>query len=391
MKTKLVIAIGVACAALNSAEALAQATLQPILQLNESLIAIDIVPGSQSSYPGGENPAKAIDGVIPPSGSTTGNKYLNFGRAQTGLLVTPVAGATTVNGIRLATANDGIGFREPSSYALFGTNDAINHASVAVGGSDNGDSLQYNWTLISQGALSPPAMTNTLYPLVNFANATPYTSYRVLFPTLQGPTGCCMQVAEVQLLDAANANVLSPTDGVSAFQLPQARSQSPAAEGVQNLVDQNAGSKYLNFGKQGTGFIVTPAIGPKAVTAFELTTANDSESRDPASWALYGTNDPITSGQHSTTNPENWILVDQGTLSLPADRSTLGPLVTVNNSTPYSSYRMVFPTMKDPFAGDADSMQIAEIQLYSTVIPEPASVALALVGVVAIGGLRRRS
>jgi hypothetical protein len=387
MKSKFAVAIGVAFIATTAAEALAQATLQPILQLNEPLIAIDIVPGSLSSYPGGENPAKAIDGVIPPSGSTTGNKYLNFGKAETGLLVTPVAGATTVTGIRLATANDGIGFREPSSYALFGTNDVINHASVAVGGSDNGDSLQYNWTLISQGALAPPATTNTLYPLVNFANATPWMSYRVLFPTLQGPTGCCMQVAEVQLLDASNANVLSPTDGVSAFQLPQARSQSPGGEGVQNLVDQNPGSKYLNFGKQGTGFIVTPAIGPTKVKAFELTTANDSESRDPTSWVLYGTNDPIVSGQHSTTNPDNWVLVDQGTVSLPIARGALGPLVSVNNDTLYESYRLVFPTMRDPFAGDADSMQIAEVQLYG--VPEPACLALALIAVAAIGGLRR--
>src|SRR5690349_18601311 len=80
MKRTCVFAIGVALATLTAAEALAQAVLQPILQLNEPLIAIDIIPGSQSSYPGAENPAKAIDGVIPPSGSTTGNKYLNFGK-----------------------------------------------------------------------------------------------------------------------------------------------------------------------------------------------------------------------------------------------------------------------------------------------------------------------
>jgi hypothetical protein len=387
MNRSIIVAFALVCTALSAAQA--QAQLQPILQFNEPLIAIDIIPNSRSRYPGAENPPKAIDGIIPPMGTNQGNKYLNFGIRETGLLVTPVAGATTVTGIQLATANDGIGFREPSSYALFGTNDAIDHGPVASGGSDNGDSLQYNWTLISQGPLTPPATTNTLYPVVNFANATPWTSYRVLFPTTQGATGCCMQVAEVRLLDAGATNVLSPTDGVSAFQLPQALSQSPSMEGVQNLVDLDPMTKYLNFGKQGTGFIVTPSVGPKIVKAFEVTTANDAPSRDPASWQLYGTNDPITSGQHSTTNAENWTLVDQGTLSLPTDRLTLGPQVAVNNSTLYSSYRLVFPTQRDPFAGDADSMQFSEVQLYG--VPEPATLSLVAAGLIGALGLRRKS
>jgi len=131
----------------------------PILQPGDQLIATDVVPSSFSSYPAAENPAKAIDGVIPPSGSTDGNKYLNFGRGNartgSGLIVTPAL-ATTVTGIQLATANDGIGFREPASYALFGTNDVINHSSAATGGADNSDSTQYSWTLISQGSLAPP-------------------------------------------------------------------------------------------------------------------------------------------------------------------------------------------------------------------------------------------
>ena len=90
----------------------------PILQPNEPLIAVDITPSNLSDYPGGESPAKAIDGIIPPMGSGTGNKYLNFGQIDTGLLVTPVAGATTVTGIQLATANDAIGFRDPKTYAI---------------------------------------------------------------------------------------------------------------------------------------------------------------------------------------------------------------------------------------------------------------------------------
>src|SRR5688572_4393222 len=100
---------------------------------------------------------------------------------------------TVVTGIQVATANDGIGFREPESYSLWGTNDVINHASVTMGGSDNGSSQEYNWTLISQGTFPGiPNTTNTLYPVVNFANSTPWSSYRVVFPTVgaTGDSGC---------------------------------------------------------------------------------------------------------------------------------------------------------------------------------------------------------
>jgi hypothetical protein len=82
---------------------------------------------------------------------------------------------------------------------------------------------------------------------------------------------------------------------------------------------------------------------------------------------LFGTNDAITSAQHSTSNPETWTLVDEGSLSLPATRQTLGALVPVDGgSTAYSSYRLVFPTLKNTFGADVDSMQIAEIQLYDS-------------------------
>jgi hypothetical protein len=166
-----------------------------------------------------------------------------------------------------------------------------------------------------------------------------------------------------------------------------ALSESPGGEGVNNLVDQNPATKYLNFGKNGAGFITTPSVGPRAVTAFQITTANDAEGRDPASWVLYGTNDPITSGQNSTSNAENWTLVDQGTLSLPADRGVLGDMVSVANTTQYASYRMVFPTLKDLYGDGVDSMQIAEIQFFG--VPEPGTLALALVGLIGGAGLRQ--
>ena len=60
-------------------------------------------------------------------------------------------------------------------------------------------------------------------------------------------------------------------------------------------------------------------------------------------------------------------------------------MTSVSNSIAYTSYRMVFPTLKN--TAGANSIQIAEIQFF---VPEPGSLGLALAGAVALCGLRRR-
>jgi hypothetical protein len=118
-----------------------------------------------------------------------------------------------------------------------------------------------------------------------------------------------------------------------------------------------------------------------------LTTANDAVDRDPASYELYGTNDAIQSVDNSDGNGgEVWTLISSGPLSLPAARNDATTIVPINASTAYSSYRIVFPTVKN--ATGANSMQIADVQLYA--VPEPASLAMACVALAAACGIRRR-
>lgn len=366
------------------ASSIAAATVQvdaagpPILQAGNAIIAVDLLPNSRSDYPGGEAPAAAIDG-------SAATKYLNFGKLDTGIVVTPVAGATTVTGLQLTTANDAEA-RDPASYALYGTNDVINYSTL-----NNGDGNAYSWTLIDQNAVVLPTGRGTLGPISSFANATPYTSYRLAFPTIRdaGATNS-MQVAEIALLNGANANVLSSADAVAGIQLPQPpNSGYPGAESPAKLLDGDPATKFLNFGKQGTGFIVTPAAGSPAVSTFRLTTANDSASRDPATWELYGTNDAIVSLDNSAVNPESWTLLGSGATNLPTDRLAAGPLTAVNSAVAYTSYRMVFPTMRAPWEGDADSMQLADVQFYA--VPEPATSALLAIGLIGGVASRRRS
>jgi len=161
-------------------------------------------------------------------------------------------------------------------------------------------------------------------------------------------------------------DILAPGDFIIAIDA-DGGSRSPGAETVDHAID-GVIQKYLNFGdgaggdEQNTGFIVTPAFGSSVMDSFQITTANDAEPRDPASWALYGTNEQIVSADHSDGTAESWTPIDSGSISLPAGRNTPGPVVAVNNSTSYRSYKMIFPTVKD--AAAANSMQIAEIQFF---------------------------
>ena len=60
-------------------------------------------------WPGNEPPAAAIDGV--------GQKYLNFGRTDTGIVVTPANGISLATSITFYNANDAME-RAPASFEL---------------------------------------------------------------------------------------------------------------------------------------------------------------------------------------------------------------------------------------------------------------------------------
>ncbi len=129
---------------------------------------------------------------------------------------------------------------------------------------------------------------------------------------------------------------------------------SPANEGATNAFDNNTSTKYLNFDKSNAGVTVKLNSG-RVVNGFTITTANDFSGRDPTSYKLYGSNDGV-----------NWVLIQEGSLSLSESRYTVSGMISVNNSNAYVYYYIMFPTTK---AGtgcglDCNSMQIAEITYY---------------------------
>jgi len=358
----------------------ADASRAALLKPTDPIIAIDIdAPTSASSYPSpGETPSKAFDNAV-------GTKYLNFGgnvARDIGVIITPAAGSTVVKSMRFTTANDAE-VRDPASWKLLGTNSPITTL-------DNGSTPLEPWTLISQGAALLPSGRGATGPVYSFPNATGYSSYQILIPDVKNVGAAnSMQVAEIGLFtsnDGSGASVLTATDPVVAFQLPISRAKTPDNEAVAKVIDGLASSKYLNFSKENCGFIVTPSAGPTVVRSFQIITANDAEARDPATWALYGTVDPITSAPFSDGSSEDWTLIASGNTSLPAARGAAGPMTTFSNSIAYRSYRMVFPTLKN--SGGANSMQIAEFNFF---VPEPSSIGLALACTAMVAGLRRRA
>jgi hypothetical protein len=168
----------------------------------------------------------------------------------------------------------------------------------------------------------------------------------------------------------------------------------PEGEVPEHAID-GVGQKYLNFGKTDTGFIVTPSAGSSVATSITLWTANDSEERDPSGYQVWGTNVAIAgAGPFSLTD---FTAISTGDITLPSSRNDGGdaPLLPENsltvdfaNGDPYSSYLIVFPDVKDN--ANANSMQIAEVQLNYTAVPEPSAVALLLTGLAALGLLCRR-
>ena len=327
------------------------ATGDPILAIDTDDVVV-----IHSNYPDGEAPFQCFDQL-------SETKYLNFGKANTGVIVEPFYGSSTVVSMQFVTANDHPE-RDPASWELYGTNDFISSEDNSAGEGEN-------WTLIASGDANLPDDRFAAGPIYNFANATSYSAYKVIFPTLKNSmTANSMQIAEIQVYtgsDAGGDPVCDLLDLALAVGWAGTDSDYPGLEGPANLLDSNSATKYLNFGKENSGFIVSRTDGASVtVEQFTMTTANDSQSRDPASWEIYGTNETILSTDNSRGNAENWTFIDGGAVDLPTTRLTAGPIVKVNNTTAYKSYKMVFPTLRDTLAADCDSMQVADIVIEGT-------------------------
>ena len=171
------------------------------------------------------------------------------------------------------------------------------------------------------------------------------------------------------------SDVTAPGDPVTPIknsnQVAAVNSDFPSAEGPTNSIDNVASTKYLNFRKANTGIVVTPRKGATIVTGLRLTTANDAPERDPLTYELQGANDFNASAPNPST--ATWTTIASGSTGLDTDpgRGAVGGTVSFANSTAYSSYKLIFPTLRN--LGSAAAMQVGEIELFGAVpdVPQP--------------------
>jgi hypothetical protein len=164
---------------------------------------------------------------------------------------------------------------------------------------------------------------------------------------------------------AAGDHIFAPGDAIRAID-PDAgpTPSSPTGQEAAKMIDGLTGSKYLNFGREGSGIIVTP--GASVAQSFVLTTGNDAAERDPLAYQLFGTNDPITSGAFSAGTAENWTPISSGATGLLTDpgRTAFGQFVNFpSNVASYSSYKLQFGQLRT--SANGNSMQVTELQMFS--------------------------
>jgi len=133
----------------------------------------------------------------------------------------------------------------------------------------------------------------------------------------------------------------------------------PFGEDVTKAIDGNIYTKYLNFNRSNTGLIVNTARTSIA-TRMDLITANDFPERDPVNYTIEGSN-----------NGTSWTSIASG--SIPCNNTRfLSRSFTFSNSTSYSWYRIIFPNICN--FGLANSMQVAEVQLYANSVTPSVSI-----------------
>jgi hypothetical protein len=186
------------------------------------------------------------------------------------------------------------------------------------------------------------------------------------------------------------------TTGGTATGLP---ANSPAGEPPSSAFDDVRTTKGLIF-NTGDVTATAPVIftydfaGTTAhtVLSYSLTSANDSPSRDARDFFLEGSNDGNV-----------WVIADTVVNHAFVDQPGFGDQTLPNPVTDQTRFETFFFTVDAPasyqqyrlriietFGATDDRPQLAEIQLFNTVVPEPGSLGLLGLGMLGLLARRRR-
>jgi len=125
-------------------------------------------------------------------------------------------------------------------------------------------------------------------------------------------------------------------------------------------MDNLTTTKYLNYGRIGSGFVVIPAISKSSVACGLLfATADDRPNRDPITVTLEGSN---ASDINAVRLGTNWTLIYKGPTGISAvmNRTTYGLQQTFENEKQFASYRLLISAVR---GGGADAVQYSEARI----------------------------
>ncbi|WP_108866824.1 basic secretory protein-like protein [Aquimarina aquimarini] len=121
---------------------------------------------------------------------------------------------------------------------------------------------------------------------------------------------------------------------------------SPAREGINNLIDNKASTKYLTF--HNSGWVQYQATKTYKVASYTITSGNDAPERDPKNWSLQG-----------SVNGNSWVTLDQRSNEDFTSRRQKRTF-SVQGAAAYSYYRLSLTN------NSGSILQVAEIEFFGT-------------------------
>ena len=218
----------------------------------------DAVVPTSDNHPAGEHAGLAVANNPSP-------QSLSFdGANNTASGLTITTGGGVVTGLGLTSANDAPD-RDPSSFVLSGSNDGgATFAEIATGD-------------------IPAFGARFERRTVSFDNSTAYTTYQLIYPTTAGPSTCCMQIAEIELLGtAAGGDAPAPvshwnfddgqtvTDQVGANDgtvLKNVTFSTDTPDGSAHSIDLTGKNNYVRIGEASPG---GPTFGIEETSSFTI-------------------------------------------------------------------------------------------------------------------------
>jgi hypothetical protein len=274
----------------------------------------------QTSAPAGGSPVSSADGTrlavlsngqiwmngVPPSVTTTPANLISYGHATLNGQITP-------------------NFVSATAWFQWGT-------TTNYGNSTAAQTVAYSASAIPLTA-----------SIASLSSGTTYHCRLIGTNSLGISYGADAAFTTLALSQTNTFNLLLPSDVIYA-----SSPDSPGAQEADSATDGTAATEYLNSDITNSGFTVFP-YHTNVVRAVSLISAGDSPERDPASFALYGSQDGI-----------NFTLVASNAVPAFAGRSAIQSFGFTNTNT-YLAYQITFPTVQNP--ATASSMQIAEVEL----------------------------